>query len=362
MPKQIPIERANTDRVLHAERDEIDATLKVSFEQHALQREADLEGTQPSPADDVAPPCLRHFSLACLDGMVLWTATPPEPKLEAALLQARRAAERNVQALAQRLSVDRATTDRLLTVERASADRAVAARDEILGMASHDLRGLIGMIGLSAELLGTVAVKDVRTIKTCASDIEKLTERMTRLVEDLTDFTRIETGRLSFNPAVHDAWIWLRDAAALFAPVAAARGIVIERDAETSPILLSSFDVDRISQVLNNLVGNALKFTPRDGRICLAAQRMGGELLVSVRDSGCGIAADALEHVFERFWQVAGGTGVGSGLGLYISRCIVEAHGGRIWAESTLGQGTTFSFTLPMPTSGTTHGVHGPVR
>jgi signal transduction histidine kinase len=147
----------------------------------------------------------------------------------------------------------------------------------------------------------------------------------------------------------------LRDVAAQFSPAAAAQGIALEREPGAFPILLSTFDDDRISQVLNNLVGNALKFTPKHGRIALDAQRVDGELVMSVRDSGCGIAADELERVFERFWQVPGGARVGSGLGLYISRCIVEAHGGRIWAESTPGKGTTFSFTLPMSADNTTH-------
>lgn len=355
MPTKIPIERANTDRVLHAERDEIDASLKTSFAQQSLQEQVDLARPTPSPSDADTPPRRANFSFASLDGMLLLTAIGRDPKLQAALVQAGYVAEGAVKALTEKLEIDRATTDRLLTMERASADRALAARDEVLGMASHDLRGLIAIVGLNAGLISDVAKNDERNIKACASDIHKLTTRMSRLVEDLTDFTRIETGRLSVVPATHDAWVMLRDVAALHSPAAAARGIVLEREPEAFPILLSTFDDDRISQVLNNLVGNALKFTPKHGRISLAARRVGGELLMSVRDSGCGIPEDELERVFDRFWQVPGGAKGGSGLGLYISRCIVEAHGGRIWAESTPGQGTTFSFTLPMPASNGAH-------
>jgi signal transduction histidine kinase len=351
-----PIERADTDRFLHAERDEIDATLKASYAQLALQEKAQLASTQPPHASRLTPHRVPLYPIANLDGMRMDTSVRiQDPVLQAALSSAGDSAQWTVQAVAQRLQTDRATTDRLLKMERESSDRAVAARDEVLGMASHDLRGLIGIIGLNAGLISEVAKRDDKTIKACAIDIHKLTARMTRLVEDLTDFARIEAGRMSVVPTTHDALGLLREVLSLFAPVAAARGIVLDRDPTSSEILLSAFDDDRISQVLNNLVGNALKFTPRDGHVSLTARCVRGEILVSVQDSGCGIAEDELERVFDRFWQVPGNANTGSGLGLYISRRIVEAHGGRIWAESTLGRGTTFLFTLPMSESDVAH-------
>ncbi|HVS63206.1 MAG TPA: ATP-binding protein, partial [Thermoanaerobaculia bacterium] len=107
-------------------------------------------------------------------------------------------------------------------------------------------------------------------------------------------------------------------------------------------------DAARILQVLGNLLENALKFTPARGRVVLRAERVGPDIHVAVSDTGGGIPADRLKAVFERFVQAGGRDRRGVGLGLYISRCIVHGHGGRIWAESTLGEGTTVHFTLPV--------------
>jgi signal transduction histidine kinase len=112
--------------------------------------------------------------------------------------------------------------------------------------------------------------------------------------------------------------------------------------------LIVAFDHDRIVQVLSNLLGNAMKFTPRKGSIDLHLERRGDQVEFVVRDSGPGIHPDVLPHVFERFWQVDVNTRRGLGLGLYICEKIVQAHGGRIWVESDFGHGATFRFTLPV--------------
>jgi len=106
-------------------------------------------------------------------------------------------------------------------------------------------------------------------------------------------------------------------------------------------------DHDRILQVLENLIGNALKFTPSSGRIVVGAGRRHGEVLFWVADTGCGIPPEGLPHVFDRFWQAKKGARHGAGLGLPITRGIIDAHGGRIWIESTLGRGTIVFFTVP---------------
>jgi signal transduction histidine kinase len=113
--------------------------------------------------------------------------------------------------------------------------------------------------------------------------------------------------------------------------------------------LPGTFDPERILQVLANLVTNALKFTPRGGTIHLRGERTGDELRFSVSDTGKGIPSHMLQAVFERFTQIENNGHRGLGLGLYISRCIVEAHGGRMWVESTLGEGSTFYVTIPNP-------------
>jgi signal transduction histidine kinase len=106
-------------------------------------------------------------------------------------------------------------------------------------------------------------------------------------------------------------------------------------------------DQDRLLQVLENLIGNAIKFTPQGGTITIAATRVPGAVQFSVEDTGAGIPEHSLPYVFERFWQAEGASRRGAGLGLPICKCIIEAHGGRIWAESTLGSGANFFFTIP---------------
>ena len=106
-------------------------------------------------------------------------------------------------------------------------------------------------------------------------------------------------------------------------------------------------DTDRLLQVFDNLVGNALEFTPRSGRVTLSARQHDGAVAFSVTDSGCGVSAASADHMFDRFWQENGADRRGTGLGLSVAKAIVEAHGGRIWVESELGKGTRVSFTIP---------------
>jgi signal transduction histidine kinase len=110
-------------------------------------------------------------------------------------------------------------------------------------------------------------------------------------------------------------------------------------------------DAARVAQVLSNLTGNALKFTPQGGRVRLSATVAGDQIVVAVADTGIGIAAENVAHVFDRFWQAKRASRASAGLGLAIAKSIVEAHGGHIWVESTEGRGTTFQFTLPVDTN-----------
>ena len=122
----------------------------------------------------------------------------------------------------------------------------------------------------------------------------------------------------------------------------------LELRLETAPGLPDIWaDRDRLLQVFENLIGNAIKFTKAGGRITLGAEASTGEVVFSVSDTGSGIADSDLPHVFDRFWQASHGAHRGAGLGLAIVKGIVEAHGGRIWIRSTIGKGTTFLFTIP---------------
>ena len=173
------------------------------------------------------------------------------------------------------------------------------------------------------------------------------TLRLQRLVEDIIDLERLESGEFGFRPAPQQLHQIFRDVAESLAPIAETAGIHLVVRAVHHQVLC---DDDRVQQALVNLVGNAVKFTPPGGAVVLDATRRGTDVEVTVRDQGRGIPADQLDAVFERFHQVdtEGDTAKGgTGLGLTITRHIVESHGGRIWVESAPHEGTTFHFTLP---------------
>lgn len=175
-----------------------------------------------------------------------------------------------------------------------------------------------------------------------AQSIERLIARMNRLIGELADVASIEDGKLPVAAAPGDLLALIGESVHAFQPAAGARGIELEPHLQGTTIS-ATFDRDRMLQVVGNLLSNAIKFSPRGSRVTIRAGSAAGEVRVSVADAGAGIPAAQLDAIFGKFWK-AGPRGMG--LGLYISRCIVEAHGGRIWAESKPGMGTTLHFTL----------------
>jgi signal transduction histidine kinase len=257
--------------------------------------------------------------------------------------------EERQRALAKILRLEREQTDERLLIERARADAAVTARDDFMGMVSHDVRTLLGGLALSAELQIKAAASDEagQQAVRSAEKVQRYTARINRLLGDLLDVASIEAGRFTVEPKPHEAAGVIRDSLEAFQPSAAAKHISLAVSPAESP-LRGSFDYERIIQVLANLLSNAIKFTEQGGAVSVGVERSDGELCFSVSDTGKGIPSEQLSNVFERFWQASRGDRRGLGLGLFISRRIVEAHGGRIWAESQLCQGSTFRFTLPI--------------
>ena len=246
------------------------------------------------------------------------------------------------------LSAERGDTDKDLLSERARADEAVARRDEFLGIVSHDLRTMLNaMVGFAAVITKEVSQEDhVPRVLAHAQRIQRSGARMNRLIGDLVDVASIHAGVLTVACEPADPAAVVTEAVETFQAQAASAGISLEAEIP-APIEGLAFDTPRILQVLSNLVGNAMKFTPRNGRVVVRVNRVGDDVRFAVSDTGIGIPADKLEAVFLRFLQIASDRR-GVGLGLYISRAIVLGHGGRIWAESTVGAGSTFSFTLPI--------------
>jgi signal transduction histidine kinase len=170
---------------------------------------------------------------------------------------------------------------------------------------------------------------------------------MDALIQDLLDVARVGGGTLGLRRTEHPVGALVAEAVETLRPLVAAHDLEFAV-AGADDDVVACVDGDRVIQVVSNLVGNAVKFTPAGGRVALDYAVVGGELRISVADTGTGIAAEQLPHVFGAFWQARHADRRGLGLGLAIARGIVEAHGGSIWVESTLGRGTTFVFSLPL--------------
>ena len=228
--------------------------------------------------------------------------------------------------------------------------KALRARDDTVGVVAHDLRNPVSAVKMLSQAVINGAGNQLP-----ASSLEALhlireaAVQMDRLIEDLLDITRVEEGRLTMDLQPVTTVALLEGAVRTLRPLVENAGHALHVDLPSTLPMVNA-DPERIGQVLSNLIGNSIKFTPAGGRISVVASEAGDEVQVSVSDTGMGIAPDHLPHVFDRFWQNQQSTirSRGAGLGLPIARGIIHAHGGRMWAESTPGQGSTFSFTIPI--------------
>jgi len=352
-------ERTETDESLRLERQKTDHALllkRKSVEKDAdavVDRAREIADGVLSEARDKADQKSDQEELP----VALRETVGQERVAEDAALQNERAAadeslrrerEEHALALHRLLPLEREKTDRRLLTERARSDFSISNRDDFLGIVSHDLRNLLQGIVVNTDLLATRAADDEagQRMLTGLKRIDRYAARMTRLIGDLIDVTSIDAGKLAVSPTSQDLCALVAEAVATFEPVAAAKRISLVSES-TEPSILADFDHDRIMQVLANLLTNAIKFSSEGGKISIRVEPAEGKALCCVGDSGPGIPGDMLELIFERFWQAGKDDRRGLGLGLYISRCIVEAHGGTIWAESELGEGSRLYFTLP---------------
>jgi signal transduction histidine kinase len=246
------------------------------------------------------------------------------------------------------LSIEREETDKDLFSERARSDYALASLDEFLSIVGHDLGNMLSaIVGFAAIIEKGVLSPEIHAqeILMSAQRIQRSGGRMNRLIGDLVDVATIGAGRLTLTREAGDPTQVVTEAVDTLQAHASASGVSLA--AEIAPSSLAVFDTERILQVLINLLSNAIKFTPVNGKVVVHVERIGDEICFAVSDTGSGIPSDKLDAIFERFLQVTKNDRRGFGLGLYISKCIVQEHGGRIWAESRIGEGSTFFFTLP---------------
>ena len=344
-------EREQTDASLRLEREKADVELA------AIEEIADAVILRArARADSVLASARRQAdrTLGTPPGASVSDALAGERGMEDdAVEEERKAADRTLRAERTEhvaiLSKERQATDNDLTAERARADNLLATRDEFLGVVTHDLRNMLSIIGGYAVLIAKEASTEHRPEQVLdhARRIQRSGMRMNRLIGDLVDLASMEAGQFALDRQIGDPTHIVEEAVAAFQVAATAKGVTLVAEI-AAPTARAAFDPARLSQVLTNLLSNALKFVSASGQVVVTFQRLDDDIRFEVRDTGIGIPAEMLVEIFDRFRQVKIADRRGVGLGLYISQRIVQAHGGRIWAESRLGEGSTFFFTLPV--------------
>lgn len=378
--------RKQTDKSLSTERDKTDESL--SDDRERTERQADRAVADSRTEADATRAQVRRKDRGQTNRQELGEGAAAErldseqrvrqerETSDTALGEERRATdaardrERSQQkATGQRLfHAERGKTDHDLTHERKEADAevqrvndvltvevsahgstraALTTRDEFLSIVSHDLRNPIASISGAADLLAetplyAAADEDAREY---VDMIARNASEALRLINDLMDMEQIAIGKLGLELELCDVREVVRHSIKALTPLSLAKGLDLRVEANTSASVRC--DRGRISQVLSNLIGNALKFTPSGGVITVTVRAKTAESQISVSDTGPGIPGEMRKTVFERFGQIGKHDRRGLGLGLYISTVIVEAHGGRIWLDSEVGRGSTFHFTLP---------------
>jgi signal transduction histidine kinase len=230
-----------------------------------------------------------------------------------------------------------------------AAEDATRARDDLVAIVSHDLRNPVHTINMAASFLLEIAPANDRRVQARRQleVIQRSAMRANRLIKDLLDVAKIQAGGLAVDPVAVDVKSLVTEALESATPLAGAAQIKVSCDVAPNIPSVAS-DRERVLQVFGNLIGNAIKFTPKGGEIRILTSLDNGEVRFTVADSGPGIPPEHLSHVFDRYWQAKSTAKLGTGLGLSIAKGIVEAHGGRIWVESPPGYGAQFNFTLPL--------------
>lgn len=242
-------------------------------------------------------------------------------------------------------ALGRARTFESERVGRRDAELLSRAREEVLGIVAHDLRNPLSATGAVLQLLsdGQIAPPDRERLVGAG---KRSVEQMNRLIGDLLDVMRIEAGRLALDAEELAVSTILAQVDENAHHLAEERHIELSIPTPDASLRVRG-DRGRLAQVFSNLVGNAIKFTPERGKVSLRARRDGDDIVFEVADTGPGLSKEQMVHLFDRFWQANRGDRRGVGLGLPIAKGIVDAHGGRLWAESEVGVGSHFYVSLP---------------
>jgi signal transduction histidine kinase len=269
------------------------------------------------------------------------------------LQRERKEADRNLLRERTRTDSEALLSSNLLTSELSShkaTKLALTSRDEFLAIVSHDLRNPIGAILSYADLLLEEFPRTNNEARSWAEVIKRNAETSLRLISDILDMERFAEGKLNMKFAARDIDALIRETIESFLHIAAEKKITLHMTPSENHRLVSC-DRDRIGQVLANLIGNALKFTPANGTITVESSQTANEAKVSVTDTGAGIPNEQKKRIFDRYTQLGNKDRQGLGLGLYISNMLVDAHQGKISVISAKGKGSVFSFIIPIKRS-----------
>ena len=238
-----------------------------------------------------------------------------------------------------------------LSIENArlfgDAQRAIKTREDVLAIVSHDLKNPLATTKLIVDFFRGLDRIDVNKVRDFANKVQRSADAMEALIDDLLDFSRIQSGTFSVMASADTLSHVVVPLIDRMRTQAEAKRQTLAVDVPPS-LPHVAVDAARVRQVISNLVSNAIKFTPQGGTIRITARQRDHQIVVSVADTGPGIPQEHLSKIFDRFWQAPGTKEKGSGLGLSIAKGIIQAHGGTIWAESQLGKGSSFFFTLPL--------------
>ena len=363
--------RANTDKSLEQERDKTDEYLEKLKEvaeetteiiqSNRASTDEDLESQRAETDFDKEHHQLDARGRAVL--AALETKLDQERELSDKALQAEREIEdrvRTKERFQQRLLVEalleneRKKTDTNLQEERVQTDletkAAIVTRDQFVTIISHDLKDPLVAISLGAQSMrrgfGKDTVDPAHLLKQLRI-IEQSAAGMDRMITALLDVEQMVHDKVTLHCERTDLRALLQECMDLFAQVVLTKSFSMTLDAGAEP-LFADVDRDRILQVLSNLIGNALKFTPNGGTVKFSARKHERQVEISVADNGPGIPPQDRQLIFERFTKLRMNDRTGLGLGLFVAKWIVEAHKGHISVTSDVGKGSTFSFTLPL--------------
>ena len=346
----VSLDRVNTDRLVSSKRQASDS---------ALEHQRELPSYDADDEQRLGDQRLRDERQRSDDALVVERSRTDGAVMQERVLNSRiagRLLERERLLTDQNLKVERRQTDSEVDQTSRRLNREIAehlrtkvsltTRDEYIAIVTHDLRNPIGAASTALGLLLDESESPVEDVKYWIAFAKRNVDTSLRLIADLLDLERIAQGSFELNLEPHDIDGLITESLTVFIHAPSVDVITLRSKPTPRPGVLVC-DHDRVMQILSNLINNAMKFTGDGGSITITAESSADETRFSVSDTGSGIPADKLERIFERFTQLGTKDRRGLGLGLYICKMFVEAHGGRIWAESEVGRGSTFYFTIP---------------